>query len=72
MISVHIQPGSSYRLKRPLEIRDERTGTLKHYVLGGTVVKVRKLHKDEDRVWVEGVPLPIPLSALQRMVMAIA
>lgn len=72
MITVRLKTGSTYRLKRPLEIRDEQSGTLKHFVLGGTVVKVRKLVQEEGRVWLEGIPLPVPISALERMVDSVA
>jgi hypothetical protein len=67
-----IAAGRSYRLKRNFEVRDERTGTLKTYFLKGAVLKVKKVLPEEDQVWVEGSPLPLPLAALQRAVDPVA
>lgn len=69
---IQLESGRSYRLRRELEVRDEKTGTLKFYFLGGTVVKVRRVIPDEDRVWIEGTTLPVPLIALSRMVDPVA
>lgn len=68
MTQIDIQPGHSYKLKRNLEIREEHTGTMKAFYLGGTVLKVRKVVPEEDQVFVEGQPMHIPLAAFQRMV----
>lgn len=68
MTQIAIQPGHSYKLKRNLEIRDEQTGTMRAFYLGGTVLKVRKVVEEMDEVFVEGQPKPIPLAAFQRMV----
>jgi hypothetical protein len=63
-----IEAGQVYRLRREFELRDEQTGTLKQYFLKGTELKVRKVAVEEERVWVEGVSLPLPLAALRRVV----
>jgi hypothetical protein len=55
--------GRSYRLVRDFEVRDEKTGTLKHLVRKGEVVKVKKIEADLDRVYLEGVALPAALAA---------
>jgi len=71
MIWPELEEGKRYRLQRELEIRDEKTGTLKAFLCKGAVVKVRRLDPDEEHVYIEGQPLPLPLSALRRMVRAI-
>jgi hypothetical protein len=63
-----LEPGRAYRLTRQLEVRDEKSGSMKTYYLKGSVLHIKKVAKDEDRVWVEGCALPIPLSALRAMV----
>lgn len=63
-----IEAGQVYRLRREFELRDEQTGTLKQYFLKGTELKVRKVAEEEERVWVEGVSLPLPLAALRRAI----
>jgi len=63
---VNIEVGRSYRLTREWEVRDEKTGTLKSYLLKGQILKVRRVASEEDHVWVEGVSHPLPLSALRR------
>lgn len=55
--------GRSYRLVRDFEVRDEQTGTLKHLIRKGDVVKVKKIEDDMDRIYLEGVPLPAALMA---------
>ncbi|MFZ5828012.1 MAG: hypothetical protein ACOY94_27215 [Bacillota bacterium] len=55
--------GHSYRLVRDLEVRDEHTGTLKHLIRKGDVVKVKKIEEEMDRIYLEGVPLPAALRA---------
>ncbi len=57
--------GSSYRLVRDYEVRDEKTGTLKHLIRKGEVVKVKKIEAELDRIYLEGVPLPAALAAFQ-------
>lgn len=56
--------GHSYRLVRDFEVRDEKTGTLKHLIRKGDVVKVKKVEAEMDRVYLEGVPLPAAMAAL--------
>lgn len=50
--------GHSYRLVRNFEIHDEKTGTLRHLIRAGDVVKVRKIDEEADRIYLEGVPAP--------------
>lgn len=61
-----VEPGRTYRLLRPFEVRDEQTGTIKHYLLKGAVLNVKRTAPEQDRVWVEGVSLPLPYLALLR------
>lgn len=68
MIWTKLETGRSYRLLRELEVRDERTGTMKAFFPKGAVLKVRDIATDEDRVFVDGLTLPIPLGAFMRMV----
>jgi len=63
-----ITAGQTYRLRRDFEVRDEKTGTMKHFLPKGTALTVRRIAADEDRVWLEGVPLPVAISALERAV----
>ncbi len=63
-----IEAGRTYRLRRNWEIRDEKTGIMKHFILGGTEVKVKRVVPEEDHVYLEGVPLPVPLAAFERAV----
>ncbi|HLN64805.1 MAG TPA: hypothetical protein VK464_25045 [Symbiobacteriaceae bacterium] len=63
-----LESGRVYRITRNLEIRDEKTGTLKTHYLKGTELTLRKVAEDEDRVWLEGCAWPVPLSSLRRMV----
>lgn len=72
MQTIMIEAGRSYRLLRELEVRDEKTGTMRAYFLRGTVVKVKRIATEEDRLWVEGTAVPIPMAALQRMVSPVA
>lgn len=55
--------GHSYQLVRDFEVRDEKTGTLKHLVRKGEVVKVKRIEADLDRIYLEGVQLPAALAA---------
>lgn len=55
--------GQTYRMIRDYEVRDEKTGTLKHFIRKGEVVKVRKIEPELDRLYLEGVPLPAALAA---------
>lgn len=50
--------GQSYRLVRNFEIHDEKTGTLRHLIRAGEVVKVRKIEEAADRIYLEGIPTP--------------
>lgn len=59
-----IEAGRSYRLVRNFEVRDEHTGTMKSFLLRGTVIKVKKVAPEQDRAWIEGVAPPLPLGAL--------
>lgn len=72
MQPIPIESGRSYRLQRELEVRDEKTGTMRAYFLRGTVVTVKRVSTEEDRVWVDGTPAPVPLAALRRMVTPVA
>lgn len=63
-----IEPGRTYRLRRNWEVRDERTGTIRDHLLKGTPLNVRAVEPDNDRVWVAGLAIPLPLSALSRAV----
>lgn len=60
-----IEAGRSYRLVRPFEVHDEQTGTMRHYLLKGTVIHVRKVAVDLDRIWIDGVSAPLPYFALR-------
>jgi len=55
--------GKQYRLVRDYEVHDPNTGTLKHFLRKGEVVTVKKIEEDMDRIYVEGVPMLIPLDA---------
>lgn len=68
MIRTHIEAGRSYRLQRDLEVRDEKTGTLRAVLRKGTVVAVRRIDADEDHAFLEGLSVPLRLDALSRMV----
>lgn len=68
MIRTHIEAGLSYRLQQDLEVRDEKTGTLRAVFRKGTVLTVRRTEPDEDHTWLEGVSVPLRMDALSRMV----
>lgn len=55
--------GHSYRLVRDYEVRDEKTGTIKHFIRKGEVVKVKRTEADLDRIYLEGVQWPAALAA---------
>lgn len=61
---VKLEVGQSYRLVRDYEIRNEETGTLKHVIRKGEVVKVRKVEAEADHVWLEGVTYPAAYGTL--------
>lgn len=63
-----LETGRSYRLRRDLEVRDDRTGSMRHFFLKGTELKVKRLVPEWDQVFVEGAAAPIPLTALTRLV----
>ena len=65
-IQPKLEPGRSYRLIRPFEVRDEVTGTIRSILRAHTLVKIKRLDPDADRVWIDAVNLPLPLSALPR------
>lgn len=67
-----LESGRVYRIVRNLEIRDEKTGTLRAFYLKGTELTLRKVAEDEDRVWLEGCAWPVPISSLRRMVEPVA
>ncbi|MDF2628598.1 MAG: hypothetical protein K0R39_2429 [Symbiobacteriaceae bacterium] len=68
MVRTNIAAGSKYRLKQDLEIRDEKTGTLRAVLRKGTVVAVKRIEVDEDHAFLEGVGVPLRLDALSRMI----
>lgn len=65
MLITDIEAGRSYRLVRPFEVRDEQTGTIRNYLLKGTIIHVSKVAIDQDRVWIAGVTAPLPYFALR-------
>lgn len=64
--------GRSYRLVRDFEVRDEQTGTLKHFIRKGEVVKVKRIEAEMDRIYLEGVKLPAALAAFQTHIQLVA
>lgn len=60
-----LELGKAYRLVRPFEVRDDKTGTIRSILRKETIVQVKRIKPEEDHVWVEGVNLPLPLSALR-------
>lgn len=65
---VFMEVGVSYRLKLDQEIRDENTGTIRELVRKGSVVIVKRIAAEENRVWLEGHPHPLNYAALRRRV----
>jgi len=64
--------GQSYRLVRDFEVRDEKTGTLRHLIRKGEVVKVKKIDADTDRIYLEGVQVPAAYAALQQHIQPVS
>lgn len=62
---LNLEVGRSYRLVRDYEVRDEQTGTLKHFIRKGEVVKVKRIEAEMDRIYLEGVKLPAALAAFR-------
>lgn len=62
---VKAEVGKSYRLLRDFEVRDEKTGTLKHLIRKGEVVTVVEVDPGMNRVYLEGLSLPAALEAFQ-------
>lgn len=56
--------GKSYRFIRDFEVHDPKTGTLKHLLRKGEVFTVKKIDLEMDRIYLEGVPVEIPLDAI--------
>ncbi|MFO7274195.1 MAG: hypothetical protein DIU55_004945 [Bacillota bacterium] len=57
--------GRRYKLVRDFEIHDPETGTLRHLIRKGEVVKVRKIEEENDFIYLEGVSVPAFLGAFQ-------
>lgn len=68
MLGTKIEAGRSYRFQREVEVRDEKTGTLRAIIRKGTVLAVRRIDAEEDHAFLEGLSLPMRLDALARMV----
>lgn len=64
----HMEVGRQYRLVRPFEVRDEKTGTMRHYLQKDSLLKVRKVSVEEEHVWVDGIDMPLMLDALRQHV----
>lgn len=70
MNQTRIAPGHAYRLLINFEVHDENTGTMREFLLKGTVIKVKRVAADQGRVWVEGHDYPFPLWAFEKQVIA--
>ncbi len=57
--------GRQYRLVRNFEIHDQETGTLRHLIRAGEVVKVRKIEEEKDLIYLEGMSTPAFFRAFQ-------
>lgn len=57
--------GRQYKLVRDFEIHDPETGTLRHLIRGGEVVKVRKIEEEKDFIYLEGISAPAFFRAFQ-------
>ncbi|BAD41516.1 hypothetical protein [Symbiobacterium thermophilum] len=57
--------GRHYKLVRDFEIHDPDTGTLKHLIRKGEVVKVRKIEEEKDLIYLEGISVPAFFRAFQ-------
>ncbi|HWI64946.1 MAG TPA: hypothetical protein VNT75_24215 [Symbiobacteriaceae bacterium] len=68
MYWIDLAVGATYRLRHELEVRDEKTGTLKVHLRAGSTILVRRIEAELDHVYVEGISLPLRMSALRRMV----
>lgn len=63
-----LEAGRRYRLRRDFEVRRLQTGTLVTVLREGSVVRIRQVDAESDRVYLEGCDVAIPTDVLVRAV----